>query len=267
MLYAVFAAGGLSQISDVWARTFADRRRRRTAGRTARSRARNYRAAASGQAAGAAARRGRVCGAFGSPIRRARKRMCSMACRFQRKVRREGRHRRPVGRRQEHDLPPHLALLRSGVGQRRLRRRAVARGRSARRARAHRAGAAGQRRVCRDASQTTSASAGRTRRDADIARAAELAAASSFIARLPRGFDTQVGERGVTLSGGAAPAHRHRARHPARCAAAAARRSDIVARRRERDAGAGGVGSPDAGTHDAGDRARWRRCSSATASW
>ena len=38
--------------------------------------------------------------------------------------------------------------------------------------------------------------------DADVARAAELAHASSFIAALPRGFDTPAGERGVTLSGG-----------------------------------------------------------------
>jgi ATP-binding cassette subfamily B protein len=38
--------------------------------------------------------------------------------------------------------------------------------------------------------------------DADIARAAELAAASEFIARLPQGIDTPIGERGVTLSGG-----------------------------------------------------------------
>jgi ATP-binding cassette subfamily B protein len=38
--------------------------------------------------------------------------------------------------------------------------------------------------------------------DADVARAAELAAASEFITRLPQGFDTQIGERGVTLSGG-----------------------------------------------------------------
>ncbi len=37
---------------------------------------------------------------------------------------------------------------------------------------------------------------------AEIARAAELAAASEFIARLPQGYDSVVGERGVTLSGG-----------------------------------------------------------------
>ena len=38
--------------------------------------------------------------------------------------------------------------------------------------------------------------------DAEIARAAEAAAAADFIRALPRGYDTQVGERGVTLSGG-----------------------------------------------------------------
>ena len=38
--------------------------------------------------------------------------------------------------------------------------------------------------------------------DADVERAAELALASEFIDRLPQGFETPVGERGVTLSGG-----------------------------------------------------------------
>jgi ATP-binding cassette, subfamily B, bacterial len=37
---------------------------------------------------------------------------------------------------------------------------------------------------------------------AEIARAAELAAASEFITRLPQRYDSVVGERGVTLSGG-----------------------------------------------------------------
>ncbi|HKA45512.1 MAG TPA: ABC transporter transmembrane domain-containing protein [Burkholderiales bacterium] len=38
--------------------------------------------------------------------------------------------------------------------------------------------------------------------DADVARAADLAAATEFITRLPQGLATPVGERGVTLSGG-----------------------------------------------------------------
>jgi ATP-binding cassette subfamily B protein len=38
--------------------------------------------------------------------------------------------------------------------------------------------------------------------DAEIERAAEFARATEFIARLPHGFDTPLGERGVTLSGG-----------------------------------------------------------------
>ena len=38
--------------------------------------------------------------------------------------------------------------------------------------------------------------------DADIRHAAELAGAGEFIARLPQGYDSPIGERGVTLSGG-----------------------------------------------------------------
>jgi len=38
--------------------------------------------------------------------------------------------------------------------------------------------------------------------DAEVARAADHAHAAAFIAALPQGFDTPVGERGVTLSGG-----------------------------------------------------------------
>ncbi|MFO1150816.1 MAG: ABC transporter transmembrane domain-containing protein [Alsobacter sp.] len=38
--------------------------------------------------------------------------------------------------------------------------------------------------------------------DADIRAAARLAAADEFVASLPQGYDTRLGERGVTLSGG-----------------------------------------------------------------
>ena len=48
--------------------------------------------------------------------------------------------------------------------------------------------------------------------DAEIERAADMAAATEFIRRLPQGYETTAGERGVTLSGRPAPAHRDRAR-------------------------------------------------------
>src|SRR6185436_6203423 len=38
--------------------------------------------------------------------------------------------------------------------------------------------------------------------DEQVERAAELAQAREFIARLPDGYDTLIGERGITLSGG-----------------------------------------------------------------
>lgn len=38
--------------------------------------------------------------------------------------------------------------------------------------------------------------------DAELVAAAKQAEAHDFIARLPKGYETQVGERGVTLSGG-----------------------------------------------------------------
>ena len=74
--------------------------------------------------------------------------------------------------------------------------------------------------------------------DAEIERAAEAAAAAEFIRRLPQGYDTRGRRARRHALGRPAPAHRDRARDPARCAAAAARRGDVIARCRERDPGA-----------------------------
>ena len=52
--------------------------------------------------------------------------------------------------------------------------------------------------------------AGATREE--IIRAAELANAHEFIEKMPEGYDTMVGERGVTLPGGSGSASRSRAR-------------------------------------------------------
>ena len=51
-------------------------------------------------------------------------------------------------------------------------------------------------------SRRTSAWAGRTRSDAEVAAAAEAAAAAGFIAALPDGYATRVGPGGQRLSGG-----------------------------------------------------------------
>ena len=69
-------------------------------------------------------------------------------------------------------------------------------------AHAHRARAAGDRDFRDLDPRRISASAGPDASTRKIERAAELAAADEFIRRLPQGYDTPIGERGITLSGG-----------------------------------------------------------------
>ena len=84
--------------------------------------------------------------------------------------------------------------------------------------------------------------------------AAKQAAADGFISAMPQGYDTLLGERGVTLSGGRAPAHRYRPRDSQKCAGAAPGRGDLGPRRRERNPGPGRARNADEGSLDPRDR-------------
>ena len=201
VLYAAFAAGGLSQISDVWGNS-----RRPQALPSAlpncwrsrpRSRRRNIRCRFP------TPRRGEVAFdrvRFAYPTRPG---VLRARWGFVRRGRgRKGCARRSVRRRQEHHLPFAPALLRSvirdgvsfdGVPILRADPHDV---------RAHIA-LVPQDTVIFAASIADNIRFGQPdATDAEVARAADLAAATEFIARLPQGFETPVGERGLTLSGG-----------------------------------------------------------------
>jgi ATP-binding cassette subfamily B protein len=79
----------------------------------------------------------------------------------------------------------------------------------------------------------------------EIERAARIANAHDFIAALPDGYDTVIGQRGATLSGGE-PADFDRPGRAQGRADPDSRRADQRARRRDRTGPGRGVGAPDA---------------------
>ena len=146
--------------------------------------------------------------------------------------RREGRDRRPLGRRQEHAVSSAAAVLRSGFRHDLVRRRADQGGRSARGARADRAGAAGIGGVRRHRAREHPLRPARGHRCRGRARrrSGPCQRIHPPPARRLRGAARRARRDAV---GRPAPAHRDRARDPARCAVVAARRGDVLARRRD----------------------------------
>ena len=231
VLYAAFAATGARPAQRGLGRSLGRLRRRRTAVRNPARQIADRGAGLAGRAAAAGARRCRVrecqlCLSDAAGCTGGRRRLAVG------QGRREGRDRRSLRRRQEHAVSSAAAVLRSGLGHDRARRRADQVGRSARVAFAHRAGAAGLGGVRRDRARKhplrparCQRCRGRARRRSRPCQRIHPPSAGGFRGAARRARRDAVGRP--------APAHRDCPRHPARCAAVAARRGDLVARCRK----------------------------------
>ena len=113
-----------------------------------------------------------------------------------------GRDRRSVRRRQVDDLAADLPLLRGHGRPHPDRRTGHPRRDAGLAAPRHRHGARRTRCCSTTRCATTSATAAGTRATQEIEEAARLAQIDGFIRLMPKGYDTEVGERGLKLSGG-----------------------------------------------------------------
>ena len=108
----------------------------------------------------------------------------------------------PSGAGKSTDLAAALSLLRCDRRPHPDRRAGYRRGHASIAARRDRHGAAGYRAVQRHHPLQHPLWPARLRRDEEIDAAAKLAQIHEFVLRLPKGYDTMVGERGLKLSGG-----------------------------------------------------------------